>query len=167
MYRIVLCCAVLFAGVLAATAHDYRLGGLSIGHPWARPTPGDSTLGAVYMTVDNTGIEDDSLRGAVSPVAQKVEIHEHKQDDQGVMRMRRVETGINIPSGDSIQLKPGGYHIMLIGLKQKLEEGQSVPLTLSFARAGDIEVEVKIENGPAHASQDMGEAHSQHHHHKH
>jgi periplasmic copper chaperone A len=158
--------AWLVFAAINATAHEYRQGSLIVGHPWARPTAGESKVGAAYMTLKNAGQEGDMLKAASSTVAEKAEIHEHIHDAGGVMRMRRVEGGLQIAPGASVELMPGGYHIMLIGLKQKLEEGQRIPLKLTFARAGDVEVEVRIEKSPGQpaAEKSGDEAGMQHQH---
>jgi copper(I)-binding protein len=83
------------------------------------------------------------------------------------MRMREIEGGLAIPAGSKVEMKPGGYHVMLIGLKQKLEEGQGFPLTLTFATTGELTVEVKVEKSPSHDMKDHGQAHSHQHHQKH
>ncbi len=139
--------AGLMFAAFAAQAHEYQLGDLTIGHPWARPTA--NKLGAAYLTVKNGGAETDTLLSASSPDAEKVQIHEHVHDANGVMRMRPVEGGLKIPAGETVELKPGGYHIMLIGLTHNLEEGQRIPLKLSFEHSGQMDVEVKIEKTPS------------------
>ncbi|MGO9544686.1 MAG: copper chaperone PCu(A)C [Rhodomicrobium sp.] len=151
--------AGLMVTAFAAQAHEYRQGDLTIGHPWARPTAGTNKLGAAYLTVKNGGAEADTLLSASSPDAAKAEIHEHIHDANGVMRMRPVEGGLKIPAGETVEFKPGGYHIMLIGLNHNFEEGHAIPLKLSFAHAGDVNVEVKIEKT---SSGDSG-MHDHHH----
>jgi len=138
---------IIFAG-FAAQAYEYKLGDLTIEHPWARPTAGTNMLGAAYLTLKNAGKEAETLKSASSPDADMVEIHEHIHDANGVMRMRPVEGGVAIPPGGALAFEPGGYHLMLIGLKHTLEEGTSIPLKLSFAHAGDVDVEVKVERKP-------------------
>ncbi len=140
--------AVMFI-TFAAQAQEYKAGDITIEHPWARPTAGPNMLGAAYMTLKNGGKEADTLKSASTPGADKVEVHEHIHDANGVMRMREVEGGIAIPAGGAVMLQPGGYHIMLIGLKHNLEEGQTVPLKLTFAHAGDVDVQVAVEKKPA------------------
>ena len=137
--------AGLMCAAFAVQAQEYRQGDIRIENPWARPTAGRDTPGAAYMTIKNGGREADTLESASSPDAEKVEIHEHIHDANGVMRMRPVERGLKIPAGGTAELKPGGYHIMLIGLKHDLEEGQRIPLKLTFAHAGSVEASVKIE----------------------
>lgn len=132
-----------------AQAQEFKAGDITIEHPWARPTAGPNMIGAAYVTLKNGGKEVDTLKSASSPDAGKVEVHEHIHDANGVMKMRAVEGGVTIPAGGTVTFQPGGYHIMLIGLKHNLEEGQTMPLKLSFARSGDVEVQIQIERKPA------------------
>jgi periplasmic copper chaperone A len=135
-----------------AHAHEYRIGDLTIGHPWARPTAEGASLGAAYLSIKNAGAAPDKLMSAASSVAEKVELHESREES-GVMKMRPVEGGIEIAPGATKELKPGGYHIMLIGLKKRLQEGETVPLTLTLAKAGSVDMEIKVEKtAPASAT---------------
>jgi periplasmic copper chaperone A len=84
-------------------------------------------------------------------------------DASGVMHMQPVEGGLTIPAGGTVELKPGGYHLMLMGLKQKLDEGGQIPLKLTFARAGSVDVQVKIEKKPKHEGMPSGEDHMHSH----
>jgi periplasmic copper chaperone A len=148
---IMLAAGLTFAG-FSAEAQEYRLGPLTAGHAWSRPTSGPNKLGAAYLTLKNAGQEADTLQSVSSPGAEKVEIHEHTQDASGIMRMRPVAGGLKIPAGGTVEFKPGGYHLMLFGLKHNLEEGQQIPLKLHFMQAGDLDVEVKVEKKPSGAS---------------
>jgi hypothetical protein len=150
------------AGGLAA--HEYRQGGLFIHHPWARPTAGESKVGAVYLSVKNNGEQADRLKSASTPIAGKVEIHESTQDAAGVMRMRQVEGGLAIAPGATVELKPGGLHIMLIDLKQTLSEGQKAPLKLVFEKSGEVDVDIKVEKALSHEVEKAGQVHSGSHH---
>ncbi len=144
--------APLLAACLLATpalAHDYKAGDLQIGHPWARPTAGK--VGGAFLAIANTGTQTDRLLGGSSPAADKVELHQTIRDGD-VMRMRPVDT-IPVVPGEPVALKPGGLHIMLIGLKAPLKVGDKVPLTLKFERAGDVQVDLLVQAGG-------GEAHS-------
>ncbi len=136
--------AVALFGIGAAQAHEYHKGQLTIFHPWARPTAEDAKNGAVYLSIKNAGSEADKLISAESPVAEKTELHE-TLDENGVMKMRPVKDGVEIKPGSSQEFKPGGLHIMLLGLKKRLTEGEMVPLTLTLAKAGVINVDVKVE----------------------
>jgi hypothetical protein len=95
------------------------------------------------MTIENKGKDADRLLSAASPAAGIVEIHEMKMDG-GMMQMREV-TGLDLKPGAAVELKPGGYHVMLMDLKAPLKQGESVPVTLKFEKAGSIEVKAAIE----------------------
>ncbi len=141
--------AILAASVLAvfaanaARAHDYHVKDLTIFHPWARPAAEGQT-GAVYLTIKNDGNVSEKFLSAESPAAAKVELHETR-DENGVMKMRAVRAGAEVKPGSSLELKPGGYHLMLFDLKKPLEEGAVVPLTITLEKAGAITVDVKVE----------------------
>ena len=109
---------------------------------WARATPQGAGTGAVYMTLVNPGPADDRLVGATTPVAGEAQIHSMSMEN-GVMMMRPV-AGIDVKAGSSATLKPGGYHVMLMDLKQPLVEGKSFPLILTFAKAGKVEAVARI-----------------------
>jgi copper(I)-binding protein len=125
-------------------AHDYKLGALEIGQPWARATPPSAPAGGGFLTIKNTGSAADRLVAASSPAADMVQVHEMKMDGN-VMRMREVEKGLEIPAGGSVTLAPGGYHLMMMGLKGPLKQGTSVPVTLVFEKAGKIDVQLSVE----------------------
>jgi copper(I)-binding protein len=145
--------AIGSAVITPAAAHDFKAGALKLDHPWTRATAG--SVGAGYVTIINTGKAADQLVSASSPVAAKTEIHSMTMDG-GVMKMRPLPNGLVLPAGKTTALKPGGYHIMLIGLKAPLVEGKLVPLTLNFAKTGTVKVEMKVEAAgatePAHAN---------------
>jgi len=111
--------------------------------PWARATPAGATTGAVYMTLDNKSNAPDRLVGAATDVAAKAQVHEMSMD-KGTMKMREVADGLAVPAGGSVVLKPGSYHVMLMGLKKPLKAGQSINLTLKFEKAGDVPVTVPV-----------------------
>lgn len=134
--------AVLGLPTTAALAHSYKAGEIDIGHPWSRAAPAGVT-GAGFMTLKNTGATADRLLSARAEIARTVEIHNHIMDG-GVMRMRPVEA-IDLSPGGEVKLAPGGFHLMLIGLKQALVQGNRVPLTLVFEKAGEVQVELAVE----------------------
>jgi len=115
-------------------------GPVQVQHAWSRATT--VATGAVYMTIANGGDADDRLVAAECPLAAKAELHQ-TINDNGVMKMRPVEA-ILVKAKNKAVLKPGGLHVMLMGLKQPLAEGQSFPLTLNFEKAGRIEVTVSV-----------------------
>ena len=126
-------------GVQSAFAAD-----ITVTDPFARASAGMATAGAAFMTLKNTAASDDRLVGASSPAAASAELHDHIKDGD-IVRMRAVAE-VDIPPGGTVMLKPGGMHVMLIGLKQPLREGEEVPLTLTFAKAGAITVEVPVKS---------------------
>jgi len=130
-------------GAGAASAHEYALKSLKIDHPFARATPPGAKTGGVFVTVENTGSQSDRLMSVSSPVAGVAELHEMSVD-AGVMRMRGV-AALEVKPGETLQLKPGGYHVMLSELRQPLKVGDKFPLTLKFENAGTVEVSVWVE----------------------
>lgn len=135
--------AIALLAAHAADAHEYRKGDLTIVHPWARPTAEGAAAAAVYLVIKNAGPDADKLVSVASPAATKTELHETR-DENGVMKMRAVEGGIEIAPGASQALKPGGYHIMLIGLTHPLKAGDSFPVTLKFHDAGAVQVQSHV-----------------------
>lgn len=138
--------AAIFAVLLVqpAAADDYTAGALKIGHPWSRATPKGASIGGGYMKITNTGNTIDHLIGGASDVASRFEIHEMSMDN-GVMKMRQITGGLEIKPGQTVELKPGGLHLMLVGLKAPLEKGGDVKATLQFEKAGAVTVDFKIE----------------------
>ena len=134
----------LLAFCAAASAHDYQAGAVHVDHPYARATVPGQPSGAAYMTLENRGKDGDRLIAAASPAAQKTEIHTMAMDGN-VMKMRQVD-GIELAPAAKVVMKPGdGYHIMLLGLKQQLKIGDTLPLTLTFEKAGKLEVSVQVQ----------------------
>lgn len=127
-----------------ALAHDYKAGSLFIHHPWSRATPPGATVGGGYFSVKNDGTAPDKLVGASLEGAAKGEMHEMTTVD-GVMKMRPVEGGLAIPAGGTVELKPGGYHVMFIGLKEPLKQGARIKGTLVFEKAGTVPVEFVVD----------------------
>jgi periplasmic copper chaperone A len=117
---------------------------VSVGQPYARATPAGAATGAVYMTLVNKAKTADRLTAASSDIADRLQIHEMAVVN-GVMQMRQLENGLPIPAGGSVVLKPGGFHVMLIGLKKPLTAGDTFPLTLTFEKAGNISVNVPVQ----------------------
>ncbi|MGP1257119.1 MAG: copper chaperone PCu(A)C [Kiloniellales bacterium] len=134
---------LLALATATAIAHDYKVGAISIDHPWARASMGMAKAGAAYMVLTNNGSAPDRLLSASAEVADAVELHTHLMED-GVMRMRQVQA-IEVAPGAPSVLEPGGLHVMLIGLKQPLAAGETFPMTLTFEQAGEVTVEVAVE----------------------
>jgi len=152
MSKIVASLAVflLFAGTAAAVAQIAA--SVEITNAWARATPAGAQNGAAYVTMQSPA--GDRLTGVASRVAATAELHEMTMAGT-VMKMREVD-GVDLPAGKAVTLKPGGFHIMLLGLKQPLHPGDKVPLTLTFAKAGTREIEATVGSvgamGPAGAT---------------
>ena len=144
MTRIFAAGLLLGAGLITsafAQSSDYKLGTIDIHAPWARASV--TKTGAAYLELANHGSAPDKLIAASTPIAAKAELHENKMEN-GVMEMRPVD-GIDIAPGGTATLKPGGYHLMLMGLKEPLKAGGHFPLTLTFAKAGKIDIQVPVE----------------------
>jgi copper(I)-binding protein len=145
-----------FATVNAGIADngDPKTGGPRIDHAWARATPGAATTGAIYFRIQSP--TTDRLIGLQTPVAAKAELHTTLEQN-GIMQMREVEGGLAVPAGQEVELKPGGLlHVMLTELNQKLKAGDSFPLTLTFEKAGNRDVTVKVERLGAMGPTDDG-----------
>lgn len=127
----------------AAAAAEYELGSLQITQPWARATPKGAASGAAYLTVKNTGTKPARLHCVSSNSAAKCQIHEMSMDG-GVMRMRPVVGGLEIKPGQTVTLKPGGYHMMLTGLKAPLQEGKMLEATMEGEGGATAQVEFPI-----------------------
>jgi copper(I)-binding protein len=160
---------ILVAGLIAvsagaAFANDYKVGTLEIDNPWSRAVPKGSTVAAGYMTIKNNGTTPDRLTGASTPVAGKVEVHEMNMDN-GVMKMRPVAGGVEIKPGESVTLKPESFHLMIMGLKQPIEQGKPFQASLMFEKAGTVNVEFAVEpvGATAPAAHDMHNMPGMHH----
>jgi hypothetical protein len=127
----------------AAYAADYNVGSIKITEPWARATPKGASAGAAYLTITNSGTTPDRLSCASSNVSAQCQIHSMTMDN-GVMKMRPVEGGLEIKPGETVTLKPGGYHVMLVDLKQPLEAGKTATAALQLQNAGTVKVEFPI-----------------------
>jgi len=140
MRAIILFAMALFAAPAPALAHP---GHIKVEKPYARATAPGAAVGGGYATIRNTGTSADRLVGATSPVSARAELHEMAVVDN-VMRMREVK-GIDVPANGALELKPGGYHLMFMELKAPLKQGDKVPVTLKFEKAGDVKVELSVE----------------------
>lgn len=155
---------VLFGFPPAQTA-DQAHGDLRITNAWSRATPEGAPVGAGYLTITNAGTQSDRLVSGETAIPSKVEFHEMSMTD-GIMRMRPLASGIDIPAGGSVELKPGGLHIMFIGLKNPIELGKPFSVALTFARSGKVEVAFGVEKAGARAPNHAGTpAHQQPHSH--
>ena len=142
--------AVTFAG--PAFANQVTVGPLTLTDLWARATPPKAPTGAGYLTITDTGSEGDTLIAVSTPAAETSELH-IMEVKNGIMTMHPVAGGIKIPAGGTVTLAPGGYHLMFIKLKHDLKQGEELPVTLTFAKAGTVETMLPImpvgSKGPA------------------
>jgi hypothetical protein len=146
----------LLAVTTAAIAqHGTKAGALVIEAPWTRATPGGAKVAGGYLKITNTGSTPDRLIGGTFPSAASVEVHEMSMTD-GIMRMRRLEKGLEIAPGASVELKSGRYHLMFMGLSKGLEAGGTIKGTLVFEKAGPVEVEYRIAPIGSHAAPKHG-----------
>jgi periplasmic copper chaperone A len=154
--------AAIFALALVApaSAEDVKAGDLVISQAWTRATPNGAKIGGGYLTIENKGTAPDRLIGGIGDVAGKIEVHEMSMDN-GVMKMRALDKGLTIEPGKTVKLAPGGYHLMMFDLKQQLKQGDKVPVTLEFEKAGKVTVSLDVQSVGAQAPSG-GDDHSGH-----
>lgn len=126
-----------------AMAHEVVTEAVHIDDPWSRPTPPGAPMGVGYLIITNTSAADITLTGAETPRAASVSIHESMMRD-GMMSMQPLKDGLTIPAGETVELKPHGYHLMLEKLVQPLQEGERIPLTLEFDGGNVLRVELTV-----------------------
>ncbi len=133
------------AGIASAAAEEIKAGDLAIDNPWSRATPTGAKVGAGYMTITNKGSAADRLIGASTTAAGRVVIHEMAMKNN-ITTMRPLTGGLPIEPGKTVTLAPGGYHMMLMDLKAPLKQGQKVPVTLEFEKAGKVNVTLDVQS---------------------
>lgn len=142
--------AILIAA--PARGDEIRAGDLVISQAWSRATPGGAKVGGGYLTIENKGTAPDRLISGSADVAAKVQVHEMSMNN-GVMTMRPLEAGVVIEPGKMIKLAPGGFHLMLLDLKSPLKQGDKLPITLEFEKAGKVSIVLDVQGigamGPA------------------
>ena len=126
-----------------AQAADYDVGSIHISQPWARATPKGASSGAAYMTITNNGSMPDRVSCVSSDLSAECQVHSMTMEN-GVMKMRPVEGGLEIKPGETVTLKPSGFHVMFVNLKHPLEQGKTAEATLKFEQAGTVKVEFPI-----------------------
>jgi copper(I)-binding protein len=127
-----------------ARAEEVKAGDLVITQAWSRATPNGAKIGSGYLTIENKGAAPDRLVGVSADVAGKVEVHEMAMKD-GVMTMRPLEAGLAIDPGKTVKLAPGGFHLMMFDLKNPLKQGDALPVTLEFEKAGKVKVSLDVQ----------------------
>ncbi|CDZ59571.1 copper chaperone PCu(A)C [Neorhizobium galegae] len=136
--------SIAFSGAAAADDAPVKLGDLEITSAFTKAMLPGQPVGGGYLTVKNNGPADDMLVSVASPVAGTVELHEMAMQGE-VMKMRRLDTGIAIPAGKTVELTPGGLHLMFIKVKEPFTQGGKVPVTLTFEKAGKIDITLPVE----------------------
>lgn len=136
--------SAFFLAAPSARAEDIRAGDLVITQAWTRATPGGAKTGGGFLTIENKGGSPDKLVGVSADVAGKVEVHQMAMDG-GVMKMRPVEGGLTIDPGKTVKLAPGGMHLMMMDLKSPLKQGDKLPVTLQFEKAGKVQVTLDVQ----------------------
>lgn len=133
----------VFGSMAPSQAEDVTAGELVITQAWARATPAGAKIGGGYLTIENKGAAPDKLLGGSTEAAAKVEVHQMSMNN-GVMSMHPVEGGLAIPPGKTVKLAPGGYHLMIKNLKHPLKQGEKLPVTLDFEKAGKVKLSLDI-----------------------
>jgi periplasmic copper chaperone A len=156
--------SVVLSALLVGSAHarDVTKGPIKIEQPWTRATPGGAKVAGGFMKITNTGTTPDRLVSATADISGVVELHEMKMVE-GIMKMRALGNGIELKPGQTVDLKPGGYHVMFIDLKAPIVKEKPIKARLTFEKAGEIEVEFKVE--PIGAKSPAGGGGGGHHKH--
>jgi hypothetical protein len=143
---------LLISSLFAAPvrAEEVKAGDLVITQAWSRATPGGAKIAGGYLTIENKGSAPDRLIGGAGDVAGKIEVHEMSMKD-GVMTMRPLDKGLTIEPGKTVKLAPGGYHLMMLDLKTPLKQGDKVPVTLEFEKAGKVKLSLDVQGVGAQA----------------
>ena len=151
--------AIAFATLLAAPAlaEEVKAGDLVITQAWSRATPGGAKVAGGYLTIENKGSAADRLIGGAADVADKVQVHEMAMNN-GVMTMRPLDKGLAIEPGKTVKLAPGGYHLMLMDLKSPLKQGDKLPVTLEFEKAGKVNLSLDVQGVGAQAPRGRGDS---------
>lgn len=159
--------STVLAGIFTAFSTATAIaGGIELHDAYARAASPMAQSGAAFMIIHNHGGPDDRLIAAASPIAQKVELHTHEEDDAGVMRMIHVEEGFDLPTDGEIVMERGGKHVMFMGLNESLEQGMTIPLTLIFEAAGEMTFDIEVDLEPR-AGHGHGDDHDHDHDHSH
>ncbi len=158
-FRLILAAAMLSLAAIPSLAEEFKAGDITIDQPWSRATPKGAAVAVGYLVIHNHGASPDRLVSASADFAGAVAIHEMTMDN-GVMRMREMTSGLEIPANGEVTLAPKGDHLMFTELKQPLQKGKSVKATLVFEHAGSIPVEFQVGGvgaaGPRGASNPEG-----------
>jgi copper(I)-binding protein len=141
--HVLLLSALVSLVAFTASARDYKAGTLTITDAWSRATPKGAAVGGGYLKITNNGTTADRLISGSSEIAGSFQVHEMTME-KGVAKMRLLKDGLEIKPGQTVELKPGGFHIMFADLKQPLNKGDHFKATLVFEKAGTVEVEYDV-----------------------
>jgi copper(I)-binding protein len=144
--NVLLMLAACAAFAATAIAEDFKAGPITVEQPWARASIGEAANSAAYMRIENAGDAADRLVAVKTDAAETVMLHESRMEGD-VMKMVHLADGIEIPAHGSAELKPLGLHVMLMGLKQPLKAGETLPLTLVFEKQGEVAIKAKVGKG--------------------
>lgn len=148
-----------FIAISPGLAHEFKAGSITVEHPWSRATPGGAKVAAGYLTIDNHGTEPDRLVSATAEIAGHTGIHQMSMKD-GVMQMRELKDGLTVPADASVKFEPNSYHLMFTDLKKPLQQGEEFSGTLTFEKAGTVDVTFEVEGiGAATPTSDEHEHH--------
>jgi len=152
-------CAILLAGLFAAPARaeEVKAGDLVITQAWSRATPGGAKVAGGFLTIENRGATADRLIGGSAEICEKIQVHEMSMNN-GVMTMRQLDKGLAIEPGKTVTLAPGGVHLMMLNPKSPLRQGDKVPVTLEFEKAGQVGVSLDVQSVGAQAPVGAGSA---------
>jgi copper(I)-binding protein len=157
LMSIAIACALSSVAAAPARTEEVRAGDLVITQAWSRATPGGAKVGGGYLTIENKGSVPDRLIGGSTDVAGTVQIHEMAVNN-GVMTMRPLDNGLTIEPGKTVKLAPGGFHLMLLDLKNPLKQGDKLPVTLEFEKAGKVKLSLDVQGVGAQAPTADGNA---------
>lgn len=152
LHRFAMSAAILLTMSVVAAAQQFKAKSIVIEQPWIRATPAGATTAGGYMTITNTGSEPDRLIGGALPQADHVMVHEMKMEGN-VMQMREVQGGLEVKPGQKVELNPSSYHIMFMGLREPLKQGETLKGQLRFEKAGPVDVEYRVEGVGAQGPQ--------------
>jgi copper(I)-binding protein len=153
--RAVACVMLSCLFAAPALAEEIKAGDLVISQAWSRATPGGAKVAGGYLTIENRGSAPDRLIGASAEVAEKIQVHEMSMNN-GVMTMRQLDKGLAIEPGKTVKLAPGGIHLMMLNPKSPLRQGDKVPVTLEFEKAGKVPVSLDVQGVGAQAPPGAG-----------
>ncbi|MEO1749165.1 MAG: copper chaperone PCu(A)C [Pseudomonadota bacterium] len=145
MNKTILVAALIAASTKMALADSIQVGDITIMNPVARATPVNAPVSAGYMTITNNGVQADRLISVETNFSARGEIHEMAMDGD-VMKMRELESGIELPAGESVTLMPGGLHLMFMGLSEQLLEGETRDVTIIFENAGSVDLTLDVQS---------------------